>query len=74
MKPARVAGSEQAKRKRQGGCTDTTKMAVTILKNAISGIITIWLYFMDLISDYQVTCPLSADFAGEAGEPGSAAS
>ena len=30
-------------------------MAVKILKNTISGVLTIYLYFMDLISDYQVS-------------------
>jgi len=52
---ARQEAEEEAKRAREGGCAETTKLGVKILKNAISGIITMWLYFMDLISDYQVT-------------------
>ena len=51
---ARQEAEAEAKKKRQGGCAETTKLAVTVIKNAISGIMTIWLYFMDLISDYQV--------------------
>ena len=50
----RAAEAENAKKK-QGGCADVTKMGVNILKNAIAGFMTIYLYFMDLISDYQVT-------------------
>ena len=52
---ARLEAEAEAKKKREGGCTETTKMAVAVIKNAISGIITVWLYMMDLISDYQVT-------------------
>lgn len=51
---AREAAKAEAKKKREGGCTETTKMVVTVIKNAIAGIITIVLYFMDLITDYQV--------------------
>ena len=52
---AAAAAAAEAKKAREGGCSDTTKLVVTIIKNAIAGFITIWLYFMDLISDYQVT-------------------
>ena len=34
---------------------ESGSVAVTILKNTISGVLTIYLYFMDLISDYQVS-------------------
>ena len=86
---ADAAAAEEAA-KRQGGCSETTKVdvrrahtvpspanstapvqslltvacqltlwvvqvAVSVLKNTISGVLTIYLYFMDLISDYQVT-------------------
>ena len=64
---AREAEEAEARKKREGGCGELTKTAVTILKNTISGVLTIYLYFMDLISDYQVTstphahapCPLT---------------
>ena len=52
---AKAAEEAEAAKKREGGCAETTKTAVTILKNTISGVLTIYLYFMDLISDYQVT-------------------
>lgn len=52
---AREAAEAEAKKKREGGCSDVTKMFVTVVKNSIAGFLTIWLYFMDLISDYQVT-------------------
>ena len=52
---AREAEEAELKRQRSGGCGEITKMAVTILKNTISGLLTIYLYFMDLKSDYQVT-------------------
>ena len=52
---AREAEEAEAKKKREGGCGETTKMVVTVMKNTISGVLTIYLYFMDLISDYQVT-------------------
>ena len=51
---AKEAEEEEAAKKREGGCGEITKMAVSILKNTISGVLTIYLYFMDLISDYQV--------------------
>ena len=51
---AREAEEAEAAKAREGGCAEMTKMAVTILKNTISGVLTIYLYFMDLISDYQV--------------------
>jgi hypothetical protein len=54
---AREAEEAEAKKKREGNCGETTKLAVTVLKNTISGVLTIYLYFMDLISDYQVTNP-----------------
>ena len=52
---ARLEAEAEAKKKRAGGCADTTKLVVSLIKKAINGVITIWLYFMDLISDYQVT-------------------
>ena len=52
---AREAEEAEAKKKREGGCGEMTKLAVTVMKNTISGVLTIYLYFMDLISDYQVT-------------------
>lgn len=52
---AREAEAAEAAAAKMGGCAETTKTAVTILKNTISGVLTIYLYFMDLISDYQVT-------------------
>ncbi len=52
---AREAEEAEAAKAREGGCAEMTKMGVTILKNTISGVLTIYLYFMDLISDYQVT-------------------
>ena len=52
---AAAAAEAEAAKAREGGCAETTKTAVTILKNTISGVLTIYLYFMDLISDYQVT-------------------
>lgn len=52
---AREAEEAEAKKKREGGCGEMTKMGVKVLKNTISGVLTIYLYFMDLISDYQVT-------------------
>ena len=51
---ARLEAEAEAKKAREGGCTETVKLAVAVIKNAISGIITVWLYMMDLISDYQV--------------------
>ena len=51
----KAAEEAEAAKKREGSCGEYTKMAVTILKNTISGVLTIYLYFMDLISDYQVT-------------------
>ena len=52
---AAEAEAAEAARKKEGSCGEMTKMGVTILKNTISGVLTIYLYFMDLISDYQVT-------------------
>jgi hypothetical protein len=52
---AAAAAAEEAAKARQGGCAEITKTAVTVLKNTISGVLTIYLYFMDLNSDYQVT-------------------
>ena len=52
---ARREADKEKEKKKQGGCGDVTKMGVTILKNTIAGVMTIYLYFMDLISDYQVT-------------------
>ena len=52
---AAAAEEAEAAKAREGSCGEYTKMAVTILKNTISGVLTIYLYFMDLISDYQVT-------------------
>ena len=52
---AAAAAEAEAAKAREGGCAETTRTAVTILKNTISGVLTIYLYFMDLISDYQVT-------------------
>ena len=51
---AKKAAEAEGQKKKLGGCSDYTKLAVTILKNAIAGFMTIYLYFMDLISDYQV--------------------
>lgn len=36
------------------GCISLAKSIVGILKNALNGIITVWLYFVDMISDIQV--------------------
>lgn len=52
---AAAAEEAEAQKKREGQCGEMVKMGVTILKNTISGVLTIYLYFMDLISDYQVT-------------------
>ena len=52
---AKAAEEAEAAKAREGGCSELTKTFVTILKNTISGVLTIYLYFMDLISDYQVT-------------------
>ena len=52
---AAAAAEAEAQKARQGGCADTTKLLVSILKKTISGVLTIYLYFMDLISDFQVT-------------------
>lgn len=52
---ARGAAEEELKKKRMGNCAEYTKLAMTVLKNTIAGVLTIYLYFMDLISDYQVT-------------------
>ena len=52
---AAAAAEVEAKRKREGDCGEKTKLGVTILKNTISGVLTIYLYFADLTSDYQVT-------------------
>lgn len=52
---AAAEAEAEAAKAREGGCAEMTKTAVTILKNTISGVLTIYLYFMDLISDYQVT-------------------
>ena len=51
---AAAAAAAEAAKATEGNCGEYTKMAVTILKNTISGVLTIYLYFMDLISDYQV--------------------
>ena len=52
---AKEAEEAERARKKQGSCGEMTKVAVGVLKNTISGVLTIYLYFMDLISDYQVT-------------------
>mmetsp|Transcript_44805 Transcript_44805/g.89481 ORF Transcript_44805/g.89481 Transcript_44805/m.89481 type:complete len:621 (-) Transcript_44805:2616-4478(-) len=52
---AKAAEDTEAARKAQGSCAEYTQIGVTILKNTISGVLTIYLYFMDLISDVQVT-------------------
>ena len=52
---ARKAAEAEAEKKKQGGCGEMTKLGVVILRNTISGVMTMYLYFMDLISDYQVT-------------------
>ena len=52
---AAEAEEAEAAAAREGACAENTKLAVTVLKNTISGVLTIYLYFMDLISDYQVT-------------------
>ena len=56
LEAAAAAEAEaEAAKAREGGCAEVTKTLVTVLKNTISGVLTIYLYFMDLISDYQVT-------------------
>ena len=52
---AKAAEEAEQQRKRVGSCGDYVKVAVGIVKNTISGVLTVYLYFMDLISDYQVT-------------------
>ena len=52
---AKEAEEAERARKKQGSCGEMTKVAVAVLKNTISGVLTIYLYFMDLISDFQVT-------------------
>ena len=52
---AAAAEEAEAKKKREGNCGEYTKLAVKVLKNTISGVLTIYLYFMDLISDWAVT-------------------
>ena len=50
-----AAAEAEAQKARSGDCGEYTKLAVTILKNTISGVITIYLYFADLQSDFAVT-------------------
>ena len=54
---AKEAEEAEARKRREGGCGEMTKLAVTILRNTISGVLTIYLYFMDLITDFQVIPP-----------------
>ena len=56
LEAAAAAEAEaEAQKARAGSCGEMTKTAVGILKNTISGVLTIYLYFMDLSSDYAVT-------------------
>ena len=43
---ARSEKQAELARKKQGGCGDLTKTAIRLLRNAIAGFITIYLYFM----------------------------
>ena len=54
----------EAKKKREGGCAEGAKAATGVVKNVIAGCIAVWLYFMDLITDYQVTMLLTWDSVG----------
>ena len=51
---AKEAAKAEAAKAKQGNCGENTKLAVTVLKNTIAGALSIYLYFMDLISDIQV--------------------
>ena len=55
MAAAQAAEKAELQRKQVGSLGDYVKMGSKILKSAISGVLTVYLYFMDLISDYNVT-------------------
>ena len=52
---AREAEEAELRKKRVGSCGDYIKQATTLMRRTISGVLTVYLYFMDLISDYNVT-------------------
>ena len=52
---AREAEQAELQRKRVGSFGDYVKLFTAVVKRFVSGVLTVYLYFMDLISDYSVT-------------------
>ena len=52
---AKEAAEAEAAKQKNGDLGNLTKTAVGLVKRMISGFMTIYLYFLDLISDTQVT-------------------
>ena len=61
---AREAEEAELQRKRVGSCGDYVKLATTVVRRTVSGVLTVYLYFMDLISDVKVTLLLFFAFKG----------
>ena len=51
---AREAEEAELQRKRVGSCGDYVKLATTVVRRTVSGVLTVYLYFIDLISDVKV--------------------